>query len=278
MPGSENGTFTRDVVRKVRVVDLLVLAVVPVVLGGVFLLPEPTRESLVFEVTEPTILSAYTAHFVHLDDWHFLGNLSVYVVIAPLTYLLCVLSGRRNLFHWILVTVLVVFPFALSAMQFSFFEERTVFGFSGINAAFFGVLCFALVEYVHVTLADGVESRYSPAILFFTIALITLVTLPSRAWRVELVFLSLFFGFLYVGAAIYRSGLPRSTTIGRVTSNAGYFELAGGAIGVLFAYPFVGFQSAVIPGQGVIDVYIHLLGYCLAFIVVYAFMAVLGEL
>jgi len=46
---------------------------------------------------------------------------------------------------------------------------------------------------------------------------------------------------------------------------------------VLVAYPFVGFQEGLIGADTAVDIYVHLLGYCLAFIVVYAFVFVIDE-
>ena len=154
------------------------------------------------------------------------------------------LSGRRQLFWTTWLTLLVAFPFALSAMQLSFPDARTLLGFSGINAGFVGLLCFLVVSYAGTTLAAGIEERDAPALLFWTVGLISWVTLPPRAWRVELA------------------------------------ELAVAGLCVLLAYPFLGFgaQTSLVTGDGVFDVYIHLLGYCLAFIVVYVFVLLADDL
>jgi hypothetical protein len=266
--------FRRAVLDETTLPDLLLLGVAPAVLVGVFQLPEATRTSLAFDVSEPTVLTAYTSYFVHLALSHLAGNVLVYLVVAPLAYLLLALSGHRQLFRWSLVTFLTVFPFALSTLQLVFPRSRVLVGFSGINAALFGLLCFALVCYVGATLAPGIDERHSPILLFFTIAMIAFITVPERAWSTEITAVSALFGVAYLGAAVHESGVPSREAVRGALTTSGYFELAGGSLGVLFAYPFVGFQENVIAGVGTVDAYVHLLGYCLAFIVVYVFVFV----
>jgi hypothetical protein len=267
-------SFRRAVLEECTLFDLLLLGAVPVVLVGVFQLPDATRTSLAFDVSEPTVVTAYTSYFVHLALSHLVGNVLVYLVVAPLAYLLLALSGQRQLFRWSLVAYLTVFPFALSTLQLVFPRSRVLVGFSGINAALFGLLCFGLVVYAGETLAHGIDERHSPILLFFTIAMIAFVTVPERAWSTEITAVSVLFGAGYLGAAVHESGLPSREAVGTAVGSSGYFELAGGGLGVLFAYPFVGFQENVIAGVGTVDAYVHLLGYCLAFIVVYVFVFV----
>jgi len=260
-----------------RLRDLLLLALAPAVLIGLFQFPQAMRVRLALDVSEPTVLTAYTAYFVHLTWPHLLGNLLVYLVVAPLAYLLLVLSGRRQLFWWSLITFLTAFPFALSALQLVFPRTRLLVGFSGLNAALFGLLCFSIVGYTGATIAAGLDDRHAPILLFATVAIIALVSVPSRAWPGEIAAVSAGFGLLYLATAVRESGLPSRESIGRAIDSPGYFELAGGSLGVLFAYPVVGFQETVVDGVGTVDVYVHLLGFCLAFIVVYVFVVVVAD-
>jgi len=257
-----------------RPLDPVLLALVPVVLIGAFQLPYATRVTFAFDVSEPTVVTAYTSYFVHLTWPHLLGNVLVYLVVGPLSYLLLVLSGRRRLFWWSLITFLTAFPFALSTLQLVFPRARLLVGFSGLNAALFGLLCFSIVGYAGATIAAGLDDRHSPILLFFTVAAIALVSVPSRAWPTEIAAASSCFGLAFLAAAVRESGLPDREALKAAIDSPGYVELGGGALGVLFAYPIVGFQDTVIAGVGTVDAYVHLLGYCLAFIVVYAFVMV----
>ena len=269
--------FTQSL-RAVRVFDVLLLALVPVVLGVVAQLPTETLESFVFNTGSPELLTAYTAHFVHANTTHLAGNLIVYTVAAPLAYLLAVMAGRRGFFLLSFGALLVLFPFALSLMQLSFPDERLVLGFSGINAGFFGLLSLSLVCYARAVLSERIEIRYAPVVLFVLTGVIALVALPERAWRVEIAFGTFALALAYVGAFFYRHGMPERAAVKRALDQPGYVELAGVSLGAVVAYPIVGFQEVVFFGDAVTDVYVHLLGYCFAFIVLFLFVVVVEEL
>lgn len=277
MAGGYQRGFLADVSRETRVLDAFLLAVVPVVLLGVAALPAGTREQFVFQRESPTVLTAYASHFVHLDGGHLAGNLAVYAVVAPVAYLLAALSGRRQLFRSMWVTLLTAFPFALSVTQLSFPAERTVLGFSGINAGFVGLLSFLLVCYASATLAAGIEERDAPALLFVTTGLIALVVLPSHAWRFEIAAAAAALSLVYVGAAASRNGVPTLARARAAVDRPGYVELAGAGLGLLVGYPVVGFRRTVTDGV-LLDVYLHLIGYCLAFIVVFVFVLITDEM
>lgn len=264
--------FGKALRQAVRLTDLLVLAGIAGALVAVHALERGTRESLVFDTTAPTATTAYTGHFVHLTDLHLIGNLAVYVPAVSIAYLLCVLSGRRQLFWTALVTLLVVFPFALSALQLVFPRERLIYGFSGITAGIVGLAGFALVGYLRETIAPGIGDEHAPAILLAMGGATALIALPGRAWRLEIGLGALALALLYVGAAVRTQGLPGRERLRAALGRPGYLELAGAGAGLLIGYPFVAFQEAVVPGSGVVDVYVHLLGYALAFIVVFAFV------
>lgn len=266
-------SFSQHLKRDRRPGDALVLLGIPVVLGLVFLLPESTRYGMAFDVGDPSVVDAYTAHFVHGSDWHLAGNLAVFLVVAPVTYLLCLLGGWRRLFWYATVTFLTAFPFALSAMQLSFLTERTTLGFSGINAAFVGLLCFVVVSYAGRVLSPGITDHHAPALLFVVLGLVALVSLPERAWRLELALLSFGLSGVYIVSAIRELGFPTLTSV-REAVKPGYVELAGGGLGLVLVYPFVGFQGRVLLDGSVVDVYIHLLGFALAFLLVYVFVVV----
>ncbi|MFC6721067.1 rhomboid family intramembrane serine protease [Halobacteriaceae archaeon SHR40] len=270
--------FGSDLGQNVRRLDLLMIATVPLVLLAVFVLPVATLERFVFDTTDPTLLTGYTAYFVHLEWFHLLGNLAVYLPAVGVAYLLCILSGRRRLFRITFVTVLVAFPLVLSAMQLIFPRERFIFGFSGLNAAFVGLASFALMAYLASNISDRADERHAPVFLFFVVGLVALLSLPARAYRFEIGSAALALVGLYLGTILYRRGRPTLAEFRAATDRPGYFELAGSGFGLLVGYPVVAFQDAVVPQGGVVDVYVHLLGFSLAFIVVFTFVFLAEEL
>jgi len=266
--------FVDDILSETNRLDIGLSLAVPIVLLVVYLLPESTLDPLVFDTTSPSLLAAYTAHFVHFDRLHLLGNLSVYLPVIGIAYLLCVLSERRQLFRIAFITLIFAFPFALSAMQLIFPRERLIFGFSGINAGFVGLVAFALTGYLGANISQRVDERDSPAVLFVLTGLIALVALPADAFRFEISTAAFVLAGLYLGVALSRQGLPTTVELRTAVDRPGYIELAGGSLGLLVGYPLVAFQSAVVPEGEVVDVYIHLLGFALAFIVVFSYVFV----
>jgi hypothetical protein len=272
---TDDAGFGRVATTEIRGLDLVALAVVPAVLVAVFTLPPSVRERFVFESTAPTVRAAYLSHFVHRQQPHLLGNVTVYLVVAPVTYLLCVLAGRRLLFRATFVTLLIVFPFALSMMQLLFPRQREILGFSGLNAGLFGLLCIAWIAYVSEQFLRSESIEYAPALLFVICGVVALITLPARAWRLEIGLGSVALGIGYLLLWI-RSNRPDPARVRDGLNRPGYAELTGAGLGLIVSYPFVGFRDIVTVGTGVIDVYIHLLGFALAFIVVYVYLILVG--
>jgi len=156
-------------------------------------------------------------------------------------------------------------------------RERIVFGFSGINAGFFGLLYVSLVSYVNRTLSPRIETEHAPALLFFSVGAIAWLVVPARGFRVEIAAASVGLGLVYLVPAVRQVGLPTLAEIKVAIDHPGYFELAGAGFGLAVAYPYIGFRDTIVHG-GVLDVYAHLLGYCLAFIVVFVFLLVVEEM
>jgi hypothetical protein len=267
--------FLADALGEARWADVALIGAVPALLLVVYALPRSTLEGLVLDTTSPSLVAAYVSHFVHLDGFHLLGNLTVYVPAAAVGYLLCILSERRRLFRIGFVTLLLAFPVALSSMQLVFPRPRLIFGFSGINAGFAGMACFAFVGYLRTNVTPRAEDRYAPTLLFFIMGLIALVALPTDAFRFEIGAGSFSLAAVYVGVALYRQGVPTADDIRAAVNRPGYFETAGAGFGLIVGYPFVAFQDAVVPGGSVLDVYVHLLGASLAFIVLFAYVFVI---
>jgi len=114
---------------------------------AIFTLPESTRRSLAFAYADPTAVTAFTAHYVHLDVGHLAGNVAGYALLAGVGYALAVLGDSRRFFLTALATFLLVFPFVLSALNLAVPRDAIGFGFSGINMALAGLLPLLLGTY-----------------------------------------------------------------------------------------------------------------------------------
>ena len=291
--------------------DLVALAAVPVVLLAVFALPEPTRRSLAFAYHDPTALTALSAHYVHFDPDHLLANLAGYGLLAGVGYLLAAASRQRRFFFVAFATVCVAFPVVLSALNLAVPRRAVGFGFSGVNMAFAGLLPLLLAAFVHTRLrpvpravADGSSAtggssatdtslspdgptepfsestpvRLLPATFFVLVGWMASLALPASTEWTGLVGPAVAAGGLVLGASqtALRPAERRPSLrsfFGRVIDRRGDGDLF--AVGAVLAvsYPLVGFPAEPSSAGRVINLYVHLLGFCLGFIGPYATLA-----
>jgi membrane associated rhomboid family serine protease len=252
--------------------DVVALLSIPVVLLAVFALPASTRRAAAFSYTDPTIVTAFTAHYVHLSFPHLVGNVLGFLLLGSVAYGLSVAAGRRRLFLVSGIAYLFAFPFVLSGLNLAIPRNAIGYGFSGVTMAFLG--------YVAVVFPVALEERFGfasrrlvPALFFVSVAYVAVIALPISTRSA---------GF---GAAVLTFALPygRGTdrdsvsalrcAVRRVLATPRYGELVAVATLVLVAYPLVGFPPATSPGLRV-NVYIHFLGYALSFLVVYVSLLV----
>lgn len=256
--------------------DLGVLLSVPLVLLGVFSLPEATRRSLTFAYMDPSLATAYASTFVHLDVGHLLANVGAYLLVAPLAYLLSVLSGRRRRFFVAFATFLLAFPVALSYLNLAIPRPSVGYGFSGVLMAFVGYLAWALGEYADVQFDAGGARVLAPALFFAGLAL-SAVTSVQSAVTIALAIAALLSAFLYALPLLDRPE-PLRSNVRAAASVAGHFELFAVGLVAFLAFPFVAFPADPVADGGVLNLYVHLLGYALAFVVTYTAVEVDGRL
>ncbi|MFW5911462.1 MAG: hypothetical protein ACOCQV_01870 [Halolamina sp.] len=256
-----DGSFVAALRAAVRLRDVFALALVPAVLLVVFVLPVERREGLAFVYEEPSLLTAYSAHFVHFDVAHLAANLLGFAIVAGLGYVLAAVAGYRRLVGLATVTYLLAFPPVLSALNLAVPRRAVGYGFSGVNMAFAGLLALVLVAYLS-RLDDRIQVRDAPGLFFAVVTLISIVGLPSRIAAV-------------VGAASALVAVGYLLTVrqrwtGPLSARLAVGWLDAAVLGAiaLFGYQFVGFGNASVE-DGVVNVYVHLLGLCLGFIVPY---------
>ena len=275
---SDNHDFRQDLLDSARAVDVVVLCAVPAVLLAVFTLPAETRRSLAFAYADPTLLTAFTAHYVHLQTGHLTGNLAGYGLLAGVGYALAVLGRRRRLFLTALVTFLLAFPLVLSALNLAVPRNALGFGFSGINMAFLGLLPLLLWGYARERFVPNASVRPLPAVFFLLVGWIALLALPVSATGVGVAGLAtavavLSLGVVYALSTGVGPRLPTRDWLQTVMSQSGYGDLFVACLVLVAAYPIVGFPADPTGTGRVVNVYVHLLGFCLAFIVSFVLLA-----
>ncbi|QLG29446.1 hypothetical protein HUG10_07285 [Halorarum halophilum] len=255
----------------VRRMDLVLLSTVPVLLLLVHALPEPVRRGLAFRFRAPTLVTAYTSHFVHLSLEHLLVNLVGYILLAGVCYVLAVLADRRQLFGMAITTYLLAFPLVLSALNLAIPRDAIGYGFSGVNMALLGLLPLLLAEYTEQNLNPAVGVRHAPSLFFSGLVLVSLVALPLTLLSVGLAIAAGFVVLLY--ASSLRTSHRESPTAASESvltgSSSGWADQFFIGLIVFLGYLFIGFPLSATVDGAVLNTYAHLLGFCLAFIVHY---------
>ncbi len=269
----DGGDFRRALVDAARPSDLVPLLAVPAVLIGVFLLPEETRRSLAFLYTEPTLSTAFTAHYVHLSTDHLLGNLLSYVLLAGLGYVVAVLAGHRRFFLAALVTFCLVLPGVLSALNLAVPRHGLAFGLSGVNMALFGTLPVLLATFARKRFFPDASLRAVPAVFFVLIGWMAFLALPRSMTDLGRAGLAVSVAATLIGIVYLLSATPDGRSFRAwgeaIITERGYGDcFVVGAV-VLVAYPVIGFPSDPAADGSVVNLYVHLLGFCLAFIASY---------
>jgi hypothetical protein len=242
---------------------------VPVVLGLVYRVPPARRASLVFEYADPTLRTAVAAAFVHLDATHLLVNASTYLLVASVGFALSVASGHRGRFYAAFVTFVCCFPPVLAALNLAVPRSAVSFGFSGVVMAFAGYLSVALAE----CLDDRTED-VAPLLFFLTVALVALLSRRAAGPgdRTAFAAIALAAGLLAApyAAVTYARSPPLRSRIERVAERPGEAELLAVGLATTFGVPFVAFPATPVVGDGVVNLYTHLLGYALGFVATFS--------
>lgn len=258
-----------DAVREaVRRRECLALAVVPAVLVGGFLSPESVKRSLTFAYANPSMLTALTAHFVHFSVEHLLANVLGYVVLAGLGYVLAALGGCRRLFGVASATYLLAFPPVLSALNLAVPRRAVGYGFSGINMAFTGLLPVLLAVYAACHLDSRVRVRHAPAVFFTALTLVAL-SLPRSWLTVGLATVAALVTAGYVATALLALRAAERPECSQTGSQSGWLDLFVVGVAATIGFVVIGFSAVPVRDHAVVNRYVHLLGFCLAFIVPY---------
>ena len=247
--------------------DAALLAAVPAVLVGVFVLPEATREAFVLDYRAPTAVDMYASHFVHFGVGHLAGNLAAYALGAVPAYAYCAAAGRRTDFLAVFGAVLAIFPYALSGLNVVFVRPSVGYGFSGLAMAFLGFLPVATAVFARERLLPGVTLDHAPLLFFAGAGTVAVLAVPASSLSLAAVALAA------VGVAAYGWSLWRSVDAASLRAAAGRtgdVEFVAAGVVLVLAAPFVAFPGEAAGSGYVLNVYTHLLGFCLGFVVPYA--------
>lgn len=260
----------------VRPRDCLALASVPLVVAGLFAgLTTADRRELAFEYADPSLVTAFTAHYVHIEFEHFVANLFGFVLLAGAAYVLAVLAGRRGLFGVAAVTYLGAFPFVLSGLNLAMTRRAVGYGLSGVNMAFAGLLGLMLVAYARERVDDRVRMRYAPAVFFLAAGAVSLLAIPVGPLALGIAAACVLAATAYVVTAwrtvVGQSAGPGSACVPHAGagSSGRWFDVGVLGAAVLAGGLYVAFPEPGSADEVVVNLYVHLLGFCLGFLVPY---------
>lgn len=244
--------------------DLLALAVVPVALVWIFLLPEATRTSLVFVYDDPDPLRALAAPYVHLHEGHLGLNLLVYGAVVPLAYLLDVLSGNRQRFFIVFVTLLLALAPVVSYLNLAVVRPGATVGFSVVNLGFVGYLALSMGDFTRAFFLP--RARLNVAAMAYLVGLAWVAVLTDQtAAMYALAGGTLALVGVYLVVVISRH---RATLAGldRATRWTGGFDLLVVSAVVFLVVPVFAFGAGPEVNDVTINLYGHFTGFALGFL------------
>lgn len=213
--------------------DLGVLAVIPVVLVAIHLGIPSAYEVLAFDHAKVRGYTLLTSVYVHGSDTHLYNTVWAYANVIGLPYFLSIGTGSRRWFYQVTLSFLVVLPVLVSITDYLVLgpvftpTAPTTLGFSSIVAGFVGlyIVCIARLlsyrysrEHAELTgLGLGIivvqiaAARYNPQLTVVSVAAITATgvlyirrsvpddqTFPSLdiRWNRQIIIDTLFVAFL----------------------------------------------------------------------------------
>lgn len=249
--------------------DAALIAVVPIVLVGVFALPATVKEQFVLSTENPAVDTAYVSNFVHFGVGHVLSNVLAYLLLSSTTYLCFLLGERAQRFRVGTVAFLTVLPVALSALHVAVADPIDVYGFSGVNMAYLGFLALGVTTYLRERLALPLTLDHAMVLFFSNAILVTALAVPPQ-YGVPMAF-----GLATIGVSVYgydavteltehsTRGVRRAST----EHSPGHAALAVAAVFLYYGLPFLAFPPASLSGDVIANYYVHFLGFCFGFMV-----------
>lgn len=161
-----------------RIFDLFVIVSIALLLFLITKTRPSFQSQLVLHYNNPSLHAFYTTHFVHTSAAHLQANLTIYLVVVPLAYVISLRADRHREFRLSFLTVLFILPPIISLVSFLGLDliiqtifgfdpnVRTSRGFSALDGAFVGMLMVMVAGFFR-DLADQDASLWSVIGLMF---------------------------------------------------------------------------------------------------------------
>lgn len=152
---------------KGRILNAAILIAIPASLALVHVLaPTSLRQQLVFDHSEPSLLTMWASTHIHWSISHLTSNLLGHATAVLPTYFILTYENREREFRKLLIVFVLVLPFLIQAADYAFFQwmlgakDAATRGFSGIVGALFGLLFAALLGLVQRESGDWRKSFF----------------------------------------------------------------------------------------------------------------------
>lgn len=242
-------------------VDACLLVGPPALYVLVFLTPSEARLALTLSHTAPSYYALYTSHFVHFTAAHLVANVVGYLIATTVGYLLARTAGARGRYRVALFVIVTVLPTVLSALNLVIPRSSVGYGASGVVMGAVGLVpVFVFVYLDHLPRVGG-SVENAPILLFCGFAIVG-ISAPIGWLGAGITAAALLSAVLY--------GIEIPIDFKSLTAlPPGHLELliAGVLIGV--GYPVVAFPPDPHVQGGLVNLYVHLLGYAFGFIPAY---------
>jgi len=254
--------FYRELRQGVEFRDLLLIAVVPVVLTGVFLLPKSVQQGLILDFQNVSVFNLFSYGFVHRGLGHYAGNLVSYVTLALPAYLLCVLGNEKKLFRYTWLSFVLLFPPVIALIELVSAPIKTSAGFSGVASAFLGFLAISLVLFLRNRVSKEIQTAHA-VVLYLVAAGIVSLTYSGVSGLTIGTFAAT---VLLLAFYVYRIGVEEVKRVfGDISVMQGHLELGLFAFLFFLASPTMIFPANISRAGGTVDIFAHYLGLTLGF-------------
>lgn len=258
-----------------RLIDPVIVSTVPLGLVLITLLPRETRLEFAFDYSDPTLLTAFTANYIHLTWPHLLSNLVTYTILIVLGYLLAVSNEKRRRFYGVFGAVLLIFPIPLSYLNVVIPRPGTALGFSGLNMALFGFVLVECAAFVGEHFTDHFDIENAPALFFIVLTYIA-ATHATSVWGFGVVIVSTVMAVVY-SIGFFFAYQPSIRGAKNSLSKQGYFELLLITILCLIVLVSAAFPRNPVTDSGTVNLFIHLMGVSLGYLSVYGWVLIAGS-
>lgn len=259
-----DNTVRAELRESFQLIDLFMLAGIPVVLIALFALFDGPPSQMILSYENPAWHSTVTAHFVHGSPAHLFANVAAYFIVVPAAYSLALLADRRREFGLIFLIFTLVLPPLLSWSILLATERGIAFGFSGLLMAFVGALPVFIGTFVGKRGRLPSDWDVVRGVFSLGLALIVARTAQLGEYHLALVLAALAI------AGIFLHGPTRAVT-NRAQGYMGSSEtqLAAVGTGAFVVGLAVGFPGSGHTLAGLTSTYVHLMGFTFGFAISY---------